>query len=852
MKRFYLLFLSALIVAVSVFAEEIKVDNWLVAGGKSVHKPVFNSVKSVDQKAYSDYDLLKSLYVPFTNEWPYAGLGVNILGKSYEWETKSITADSVLFGKSDKYNLIMVTAFINVDRYTKGKLKVTTNAMFDFYLDNVMKSSKKAVGKSDKSIPLNLYTGKHRLTFKVLVPKNESLKFLPIYTADKDYSNSKVLFSVNPKRTIDVLSEIGGNKIGGASLSWSGKYMLINHSTVDATNGKSTRYTEIVEVKSRKRVALFRDSKLRNMQWLPKSDKLSYIVSFKGANNLFVYDVASLKETMVAEGIKDLYYCSWSPTEDFVIYTVSKKADKIGDLKRVYNPEDRLKGYRNRSYLYKLDVNSGSTIQLTYGNLSSSLHDIHPAGDRIIFSTSYDDFTEVPFSKQNLYELNLNTNELKTIWKDKNYGGYCSYSPNGENLLVQGSSETFGKTGMNLKPGLIPNSYDQQIYIYNLNTGDVNPISKDFNPSVKSADWINNNTIGLYAADKDFVRMYSYSVKSGEYKTLNTEVECVRRASFAKAKPYVLYSGTSITTPNRLYLMDTKRGTNTLISDTETDMFSQMTFGKTDKWDFVNKQGTTITGRVYYPVGYDASKKYPVIVYYYGGTSPVDRSFGGRYPKNIWAANGYMVYVLQPSGSTGFGQDFAALHVNGWGKEAIDDIIDGTKAFLKAHPAADADNVGCMGASYGGFTTMTLQTRTDIFKTAISHAGISSISSYWGEGNWGYTYSAGASRGSYPWNNRELYVDNSPLFNADKMQNSILLLHGTSDTNVPVGESLQHYMALKLLGKKAEMVLINGEDHWVLDFKKRVEWHYTIISWFNKELKNQPQLWDEMYPEKNL
>lgn len=147
---------------------------------------------------------------------------------------------------------------------------------------------------------------------------------------------------------------------------------------------------------------------------------------------------------------------------------------------------------------------------------------------------------------------------------------------------------------------------------------------------------------------------------------------------------------------------------------------------------------------------------------------------------------------------------------------------------------------------------MMLQTRTDIFKTAVAHAGISDITSYWGEGYWGYSYSTTATRESYPWNRKDIYVENSPLFNADKFNNSILLLHGTADTNVPVGESLQLYAALKILGKNVEMVLVDGQDHHIVDYKKRIEWHNTIMSWFNKMLKNQPEQWNEMYPDKNM
>ena len=206
--------------------------------------------------------------------------------------------------------------------------------------------------------------------------------------------------------------------------------------------------------------------------------------------------------------------------------------------------------------------------------------------------------------------------------------------------------------------------------------------------------------------------------------------------------------------------------------------------------------------------------------------------------------------MLQPSGSTGFGQDFSALHVNGWGKDAIEDIIVATRAFLAAHPMADPARVGCIGASYGGYTTMLLQTRTDLFKTAISHAGISSITSYWGEGYWGYSYNTGAARGSYPWSRKDIFVEQSPVYRADQFRNSILLLHGAADTNVPVGESLQYYAALKLLGKDVELVLVEGQDHWIVDYRKRVQWHETIMAWFDARLKDQPGAWKNLYPDR--
>lgn len=121
-----------------------------------------------------------------------------------------------------------------------------------------------------------------------------------------------------------------------------------------------------------------------------------------------------------------------------------------------------------------------------------------------------------------------------------------------------------------------------------------------------------------------------------------------------------------------------------------------------------------------------------MIVYYYGGTTPTTRGISNPYCAQLFASRDYVVYVIQPSGTIGFGQEFSARHVNAWGKRTADDIIEGTKQFCKEHPFVDEKKIGCLGASYGGFMTQYLQTQTDIFAAAVSHAGISDVTSYWG------------------------------------------------------------------------------------------------------------------------
>ncbi len=177
------------------------------------------------------------------------------------------------------------------------------------------------------------------------------------------------------------------------------------------------------------------------------------------------------------------------------------------------------------------------------------------------------------------------------------------------------------------------------------------------------------------------------------------------------------------------------------------------------------------------------------------------------------------------------------------------EIIDGVKKFIAAHPFVDDKRVGCIGASYGGFTTMFLQTQTDIFAAAVAHAGISSIASYWGEGYWGYLYSAVATANSFPWNRKDIYIDQSPLFQADKIKTPLLLLHGSADTNVPPGESIQLYTALKLLGREVELIQVEDQNHTIMVYSKRLLWTKSILAWFDKWLKGQPEWWNDLYPK---
>ncbi len=832
MIRYFILFM-VLVSSMFIHAQSVTdCKDWKVSSPITLQLPVFAEKGSVDGRVFDRVGLLTNTKV--TNTGAISPIK----------QDDSFTIPGV----NSKNQLVELNGYISVSQWVEAKITIQSNGIYEVYIDEE-KSKTVSKPNEETSIYLKLQTGKHQITIKAL-SIDDTLTFHASYAVEEQLSGA-ISWSVDAQRTMNIHDILDGTRVQNLKISHSGNYALVQMTDVIKGTGKKHTITQIINLSEKKVILNVRDLAY-NLSWLPKSDRLSYLIKKDNTTCLYVYDLKSGKEECISENVKGMYVSQWSPNEDFVVLSKTIKADITGDLKRIFGNDDRLPYFRNRINLYLLNIENGLIQALTAGNLSADLNDIKPDGSKILFSTTKMDYQSTPFYRQNMYELNLKTFKLDTLWKDELYGCSCKYAPNGQKLLAIGSAKAYGDLGLKITNEHLSNSFDNQLYIYDLVKKKATVLTKDFKPSINDAKWMDNNTIYTQVTEGDCVNLYACDVAKNTFSRIDLPVEVLTQLDFAIDKQVAIFKGTSISTPEKVYTVNLENRKSTELEFPKEETYRDVAFGESEKWTFENKNGLTIDGRVYYPVNYNPSKKYPLIVYYYGGTSPTSRSFGGRYPKNIWAANGYMVYVLQPSGATGYGQNFSALHVNGWGRDAIDDIIDGTKAFLKSHLTADAENVGCIGASYGGFTTMMLQTRTDIFKTAIAHAGISDISSYWGEGYWGYSYSSSAATGSYPWNRKDIYVENSPLFNADKFQNSILLLHGTSDTNVPVGESLQYYAALKILGKDVEMILIDGENHHILDYKKRIKWNDTIIAWFDKVLKDQSGQWNDMFPEKKL
>ncbi len=840
----------------------INIEPWLFLGPLPSPLPAFHEDS---QNVFLSENLLRFQDLKFPEVRPE--LNGSFLwhdGKKYKWEIIKADQNTIRIpSKSNSLSTFFFSTYIETSRWTQAEISVKSSQIFTIFLDGAPISTKSKFnidpGEDDQiagrtlSRELELETGKHLIMIKFIHdPKiNPELTFKAYLTLDAKYGSPAPEFNLSPKQRMDISALLDGPKVTGTTISPSGKLAALSFTKTIPPSDNSESWIQLYSLPDLNLIRTYRGgNSISRINWAPEGNKFSYTSRDGLKGTIWVVDLDKGTSVPVLENMKNLGSHSWAPDSSFIIFSVTTegKKDRNG-VKRIFNPEDRQPGWRDRSHLFKLSFPGLVKQRLTAGSLSTYLNAISPDSQKLLFVRTTVDLSQRPYSKTHLYSLDLDSLEEEKIWE-----GYwfrsAQWGPHGRKILVLGGASTFGDRGVNLSKGTIPNEYDTQAYIFDLESKTAESVTKRFKPSVNQAVWDHNHhCVYLTATDRSFVRLYKYDLEEKVYSLIPTNSNVISGFDIASENSTAVYIGSCVSSPQKAFFLDLKKSENKVLADPEHEQFQYVDLGEVKDWSFKNEKGDEIFGRIYFPPDFSPDKKYPCIVNYYGGTAPIFRSFGGRYPLNLYAAQGYIVYVLQPSGAIGFGQEFSSRHVNDWGLRVADEIILGVNKFLEAHPFVDEKRVGCIGASYGGFMTMLLISKTNLFNTAIAHAGISSISSYWGKGYWGYSYSAVASANSFPWNREDIYVKQSPLFNANKISTPLLLLHGSADINVPPGESTQLFTALKLLGRQVEYIQILDQNHHIMTYSKRILWTKTIMAWFDRWLKSQPEWWLSLYPQ---
>lgn len=835
MKRRLFLSLTVMLASM-VWADDITVTSFRFAGPYEIHMPVMLDSVNLNTEAYKASSLIDT------------PLKLDLARHATQ------STDSLLPVCPYQQALCLLQADVQVPGYAKATMKVRHLKDYQLFVDG-----KKVSGD------LDLLAGNHEIVVKYLAKSERRDTAVLVITPSKG-GEIAIVNPMGAKRLYTLSDVTDGTRITGVSLSPDGRYLITRYTETLPGGNSTTRYV-LTEPKTGRHL-LTTD---KSISWMPRTSRYYYTERGEGGRRIVVVDPATNSQQTLAESLPN-DGLQVMPDERHLLITHQEEALKHPQgVYEITEPDDRQPGWRSRSTFSLYDMQTGLSQQLTYGFRPMSFSDVSADGRYLLLMGSRSRLTQRPTTLFSILRLDLNTMQVDTLVSDDGFLNGASFSPDGRQLLITGSPECFNGMGKNVPEGRIPSMTDIQLYLFDIASHRVTPLTRTFNPSVQTVQWNEaDGQVYFTAEDRDCINLFRLNPKTLSISRIDLPEELITRISLSRTAPLMAFTGQGASHANRSYLLDLKTlktpkgyfsnegvkegrsvdislASPKLLEDPNTELLKDIELGDCLPWDFVSSRGDTICGRYYLPPHFDASKQYPMIVNYYGGCSPTSRNFESRYPQHAYAALGYVVYVINPSGATGFGQEFSSRHVNTAGKGVAEDIIEGVKRFCAEHPYVDTKKIGCIGASYGGFMTQYLQTQTDLFAAAISHAGISDHTSYWGEGYWGYSYSEVSMAESYPWTRRDLYVDQSPLFNADKIHTPLLFLHGAADTNVPVGESIQMFNALKLLGRPTAFVIVEGENHWIMDYQKRQKWQNTIFAWFQKWLKGDSSWWNYMY-----
>tara|TARA_R110002072_G_scaffold62303_3_gene156104 strand:- start:4028 stop:5929 length:1902 start_codon:yes stop_codon:yes gene_type:complete len=243
---------------------------------------------------------------------------------------------------------------------------------------------------------------------------------------------------------------------------------------------------------------------------------------------------------------------------------------------------------------------------------------------------------------------------------------------------------------------------------------------------------------------------------------------------------------------------------------------------------------------VIYPPNFDASKKYPTLLYLQGGPQgALSQFYSFRWNFQVMAAQGYIVVAPNRRGMPGHGVAWNEEISKDWGGQAMDDYLSAIDAMCK-EPFVDQDRVGAVGASFGGYSAFYLAgIHNNRFKTFISHAGVFNLQSMYGTTEELFFVNWDIGGPYWDKNNKaaqKTYNEFNPINNVSKWNTPMLIIQGAKDYRVPVGQSQEAFQALQQMGIKSRFVLFPEENHWILTPHNGIVWQGEFFRWLKETL----------------
>ena len=433
-------------------------------------------------------------------------------------------------------------------------------------------------------------------------------------------------------------------------------------------------------------------------------------------------------------------------------------------------------------------------------------------------------------TNSDIYIYDLNTKKTENITEEnKGYDTNPQYSPDGKYIAWQSMERDGYEADLN------------RLFIMNLETGEKRFVSKTFESNVDAFVWGADAKViyftGVWHGES---QIYALDLANDSVKAITSGMYDYEGVALFGDK--LIAKRHSMSMGDEIYSVALD-GSTTQLTQENKQIYDQLEMGKVEGRWMKTTDGKQMLTWVIYPPQFDPNKKYPTLLFCEGGPqSPVSQFWSYRWNFQIMAANDYIIVAPNRRGLPGFGVEWNEQISGDYGGQCMKDYFTAIDEMAK-EPYVDKDRLGCVGASFGGFSVYWLAGHHDKrFKAFIAHDGIFNMEMQYleTEEKWFANWDMG---GAY-WEKQNPVAQrtfaNSPHLFVEKWDTPILCIHGEKDYRILANQAMAAFDAAVMRGVPAELLIYPDENHWVLKPQNGVLWQRTFFEWLDKWVKKAP------------
>lgn len=640
-----------------------------------------------------------------------------------------------------------------------------------------------------------------------------------------------LVFGADKRMTIE--DSLAFKQVGGPQISPDGKWVAYTVSEWDRKENRRVSHIWMVSAEGGRSTRLTNGERGESSpQWSPDGTRIAFLANRDKGNQIWIipaFGGEAEKLTTEENGVQSFAWSADGKTMAFV--TRDDLPNKADIEKRKKEKFDTIKVDSDLTYshLWKIDVESKEKKRLTEGEFTVSSVQWAPDGRSIAFVMSKAGVQESVWTdisedrNTDIYLISSDGGNPVRLTTSPAADISPRWSPDGRWLAYVSNTKSDDWAAKNDLLVVAPSGGTPR----NLTGSHFESVSGNIQWSPNGSSLYFSSGIGV------FTDIFQVAASGGKVTRITPGNRNYGPFDIGGAAPArITFTVNDSQTPDDVWIADLNRPESAKKITWVNPEIGDFALAETNVIKWKGPDNFDIEGLLVKPLGYQAGRKYPLILMIHGG--PYGRfanTFNSR--AQIFAANGYAILMPNPRGSTGYGHDFTVANLGDWGGKDFRDIMSGVDSVIEKG-IADPDKLVVMGGSYGGFMTFWTVSQTDRFKAAIGHAAISDWYSFHGQSDIPGLMEYGFK--GQPWSVPENYRKYSPMTYVNRVKTPLMITHGERDMRVNIQQGEQYYRSLKKRGVEVIFLRYPREGHGIQEPNHVIDLVGRQLEWFDSHL----------------